>query len=53
VLILRKGRVVAHDSVSRLREMMAESSLEGVFAQLTQTEDYDATAHRILDVVAA
>jgi ABC-2 type transport system ATP-binding protein len=53
VLILRKGQVVAHDSVARLREMMSESSLEGVFAQLTQTEDTDVIAHRILDVVAA
>jgi ABC-2 type transport system ATP-binding protein len=53
VLILRKGQVVAHDSVARLRELMSESSLEGVFAQLTQTEDTDVITHRILDVVAA
>ena len=53
VLILRKGRVVAHDSVARLREVMEESSLEGVFAQLTNPEDTDAIARRILDVVAA
>ena len=52
VLILRHGQVVAHDSVARLRELMSESSLERVFAQLTQTEDTDAVAHRILDVVA-
>jgi ABC-2 type transport system ATP-binding protein len=53
VLILRKGRVVAHDSVARLREVMSESSLEGVFAQLTNPEDTDAVARRMLDVVAA
>ena len=53
VLILRKGQVVAHDSVARLREIMSESSLEGVFAQLTQPDDNDAIARRILDVVAA
>lgn len=52
VLILRKGQVVAHDSVARLRELMQESSLEGVFAQLTHAEDTDAVADRILDVVA-
>ncbi len=51
VLILRKGRVVAHDSVANLREMMEKSSLEGVFAQLTQPEDTNAVARRILDVV--
>ena len=53
VLILRKGRVVAHDSVARLREVMSESSLEGVFTQLTNPEDTDAIARRMLDVVAA
>jgi len=52
VLILRKGRVVAHDSVARLREVMSESSLEGVFAQLTNAEDTDAIARRILEAVA-
>ena len=52
VLILRRGQVVAHDRVARLREMMSESSLEGVFAQLTQTEDTDAIARRMLEVVA-
>jgi ABC-2 type transport system ATP-binding protein len=53
VLILRKGRVVAHDSVARLREVMSESSLEGVFAQLTNPEDTDVIARRMLEVVAA
>src|SRR5215468_10738847 len=53
VLILRKGRVVAHDSVAHLRELMEKSSLEGVFAQLTQPEDTNAVARRILDVVTA
>ena len=51
VLILRKGQVVAHDSVAHLRELMEKSSLEGVFAQLTQPEDTNAIARRILDVV--
>jgi ABC-2 type transport system ATP-binding protein len=53
VLILRRGQVVAHDRVARLRELMSESSLEGVFAQLTQADDTDAIARRMLDVVAA
>jgi ABC-2 type transport system ATP-binding protein len=53
VLILRKGHVVAHDSVTRLQEVMSESSLEGVFAQLTQTDDTDSVARQILDVVSA
>jgi ABC-2 type transport system ATP-binding protein len=53
VVILRNGRVAAHDLVTRLRETMPKSSLEGVFAHLTQTEDTDAIAGRILDVVGA
>jgi ABC-2 type transport system ATP-binding protein len=53
VLILRQGRVVAHDSVARLRELMRESSLEGVFAHLTEAEDADGIARRMLEVVAA
>lgn len=53
VLILRKGRVIAHDSVTRLRELMSESTLEGVFSQLTEPENTDRVAQQILDVVAA
>jgi ABC-2 type transport system ATP-binding protein len=52
VLILRKGQVVANDSVAHLREMMKESSLEGIFAQVTQAEDTDTVANRILEVVS-
>jgi hypothetical protein len=32
--------------------LMAQPSLEGVFAQLTQTEDTDAIAQRILQAVS-
>jgi ABC-2 type transport system ATP-binding protein len=39
VLILRKGKVVAHDRVERLRDLMQQPSLEGIFAQLTLQED--------------
>lgn len=53
VLILRKGQVVAHDSVAHLRGMLEKSSLEGVFAELTQPEDTHAVAQRILDVVTS
>jgi ABC-2 type transport system ATP-binding protein len=53
VLILRKGRIVAHDSVANLRESLAESSLEGVFSQLTQASDSNASANRIMEIIAA
>ncbi|MBK5290144.1 MAG: ABC transporter ATP-binding protein [Acidobacteriia bacterium] len=39
VVILRKGKVVAHDAVERLRDVMQQESLEGVFSQLTGEED--------------
>ncbi len=39
VLILRKGKVVAHETIEHLRELMSQPSLEGVFAQLTEQED--------------
>ncbi len=53
VLILRKGRVVADDSVARLREHLHEASLEGVFAQLTREEDPAIVAGKLLEVVEA
>ncbi len=48
VVILRKGKAVAHDRVERLRGLLAQSSLEGVFAQLTQQEDPAEKAREIL-----
>jgi ABC-2 type transport system ATP-binding protein len=44
VLILRKGTVVAHDRVERLRDLLQQPSLEAVFTQLTQQEDPDRVA---------
>jgi ABC-2 type transport system ATP-binding protein len=51
VLILRKGQVVAYDSIDRLRELMSQPSLEGVFAQLAQVEDGDILAGRIIEAM--
>jgi ABC-2 type transport system ATP-binding protein len=51
VLILRKGEVVAYDSIDRLRELMSQASLEGVFAQLAEVEDGEVLANRILTVM--
>src|ERR1035437_6046214 len=53
VLILCKGRVVAHDSIEHLRESMHESSLEGIFGQLTREHDHRAVAEHILEVMQA
>ena len=53
VIVLHRGRVVAHDSVEKLREIMALESLEEVFAELTRQEDPAATARDIVGVMAA
>ncbi|MBI4909621.1 MAG: ABC transporter ATP-binding protein [Acidobacteria bacterium] len=52
VLILRRGQVVAHDSVENLRALQSKASLEAVFAQLTEAEDPGCVAQRILETVA-
>jgi len=48
VIILRKGKVVAHDAVERLRDLMNQASLEGVFTQLTEQEDPSRVVSGIL-----
>lgn len=52
VIVLHRGRVVADDSVEQLRNLMASSSLEQVFAQLVLRDDPERTARDIADVVA-
>src|SRR4029078_6048805 len=49
VLILHKGRVVAHDSVGRLRELAQAAALEDVFAALAVDQD----VNRVGDELAA
>ena len=51
VLILRQGKVVAHDSVERLRTLLASPSLEDVFAQLVVQEDTEKIAEEIVSVM--
>ena len=53
VLILCKGRVVAHDSIEHLRASMHESSLEGIFGQLTREPNHRAVADHILEAMRA
>lgn len=53
VLILRKGQVVAHDSVERLRGLMESPSLEDVFAQLVVQEDTEKVAADMVAVMRA
>ena len=51
VVILHRGRIVADDSVERLRSLMDLPSLEHVFASLVIQEDTERTALDIVEVV--
>ena len=51
VIILRKGNVVAHDHVDKLRDMLRQPSLEAVFAKLTDQEDPDRVAREMIAAI--
>jgi ABC-2 type transport system ATP-binding protein len=53
VLILHDGRVVAHDSVVRLRELVQVPSLEQVFRTLVIETDLDGVARDIVGIMKA
>lgn len=51
VVILHRGRVLAYDSVARLRDLRASTSLEDVFSQLVMQEDVSAVASQMIAVM--
>lgn len=51
VIILHKGRVVADENVSRLRDLMHSPSLEDVFSQLVLEEDTEQVASEIIEAI--
>jgi ABC-2 type transport system ATP-binding protein len=53
VVILHRGRVVADDSVARLRTMINLPTLEGIFSQLAIEQDTDAIARELADLAGA
>ena len=53
VVILHRGRVLAYDSVARLRDLRASTSLEDVFSQLVMQEDVGAVASQMIAVMRA
>jgi ABC-2 type transport system ATP-binding protein len=53
VLILRKGRVVADDTIEHLREVMDQPTLEGIFTRVTEDDGKRNLAGRILEVMRA
>jgi ABC-2 type transport system ATP-binding protein len=53
VVILHRGKVVADDSIERLRALMAVPTLEGIFSQLAVEQDTGAIAREIADLIHA
>jgi ABC-2 type transport system ATP-binding protein len=51
VIIIFKGRIMAEDSVGRLRNLMQLPSLEEIFTQLVQHEDMEVVARNIVEVI--
>lgn len=52
VLMIRKGRILADDSIDHLRELTDEASLEGVFARLNREERQRDVADGILEAMS-
>lgn len=53
VMIIYRGQVIAHNSVERLRQIMALPSLEQVFSELVQQTDAETTARDIVEAMKA
>ena len=53
VVILHRGRVVADDSIERLRTLMTLSTLEEIFAELAVEQDTVAASRQLADLIQA
>jgi ABC-2 type transport system ATP-binding protein len=53
VVILHRGKLVADDSIQRLRSLMELPTLEAIFSQLAVDQDTDSMAHQIADLIDA
>jgi len=53
VVILNRGKIVADDSIERLRALMAVPTLEGIFSQLVVEQDTAAISRQIADLIRA
>jgi ABC-2 type transport system ATP-binding protein len=51
VVILKDGRVVGHDLVQRLRELMQLPSLDAVFATLVAEENVDERSRELIEIM--
>lgn len=53
VVILHRGKVVADDSIQRLRTLMALPTLEEIFSQLAVEQDTVSVSRQIADLIQA
>jgi ABC-2 type transport system ATP-binding protein len=51
VVILHRGKVVADDSIERLRTLMSLPTLEEIFSQLAVEQDTGAVSRKIADLI--
>lgn len=51
VVVLQRGRVVANDSIARLRDLMHLTSLEAIFAELAVEQDSGAIAGELISAM--
>jgi ABC-2 type transport system ATP-binding protein len=51
ILVIYRGRIVADDSVSRLRDLMQLPNLEEIFTQLVEQHDMESRAREIASVI--
>src|ERR1019366_3372798 len=53
VVILHRGKLVADDSIERLRSLMELPTLEAIFSQLAVEQDTDSLARQLADLIHA
>ncbi len=51
IVVIYRGRIVADDSVSRLRDLMHLPNLEEIFTQLVEQDDMESRAQKIASVM--
>ncbi|HEY3455942.1 MAG TPA: ABC transporter ATP-binding protein [Bryobacteraceae bacterium] len=51
VVILHRGKIVADDSIEKLRTFMALPTLEAIFSQLTVEQNTEAVSREIADLI--
>jgi ABC-2 type transport system ATP-binding protein len=51
VIVIHKGRIMAEDSVERLRELMNLTSLEAIFNELIEQRDLESVARDIVSAI--